>query len=676
MPLGTLAAPPGFTRSPGGVYAKRTQYERCALHGESSRVLNVLGNPYGKQNQFPSQYQSFPSTADELLKWLGDGLSYPAGVGLANVLAIYLANTASPLVDSLGLGPNLVAAAGPLTGRECVGLGQAGSFISKVGVEILDNTAGRFADAGAVFMDVADGTIRSFALVGRFNANAGGLNRRVLGKEHAVVSWSLTGNSTTGNLMLNGAAASATVTPFAYDGSWHCIFGVIDCTVAGSHQLRLYTDMGDGASALFATSLANAGNFMLGCTGAFGNSTGFQTAYLACLDVALTSAMRANFWRHGQLPIPFLHARTSPMIAPITASRVAAWAGGNVGQPCLAYDASLASAANGNGLGSGYMAEDGITFEPIGSTDVPGNTRDAGTAHAAVDGPSGMRDAVRVTMAGAYATGGTRCYAPPAPYVAIVGASNVPWASGGMYKQATNGATARHSLYFTGDAGGAEGFMIITDNATPVDWMRGSGTCTPTRAGQTAMLIEYGAAALNNDCDWGEFYLVKNRTTAPLAWRRVGTAAAAATVLPAYEAVNTGNAYFSPLRGRIRLNIGQFQGTAGATFLRFGVPGAAGSLLLDYNAGQLRLQVWDAAAALAVTILAGPANAGRHAYEIAWDSLNPLPTLPWAYAVIMEAGAILGQWLAPWAAANASPTPLWIGSNGGVNAARCLLELA
>ena len=50
----------------------------------------------------------------ELLRWLGGGVA-PAGWGVANVLAIYQCDTATPLVDSLGLGPNLVAAGGPLT---------------------------------------------------------------------------------------------------------------------------------------------------------------------------------------------------------------------------------------------------------------------------------------------------------------------------------------------------------------------------------------------------------------------------------------------------------------------------------------------------------------------------------------------------------------------------------
>ncbi len=118
----------------GGVYNRESSrsvidvpsLRRAELRGASAWLLNTLGTPaVGTtwQADTPSVYQGFPATADELLRWLGGGV-YPAGFGIANVLGIYLCDTATPLVDSLGLGPNLVAAGGPLTGRECVGLGQ------------------------------------------------------------------------------------------------------------------------------------------------------------------------------------------------------------------------------------------------------------------------------------------------------------------------------------------------------------------------------------------------------------------------------------------------------------------------------------------------------------------------------------------------------------------------
>ncbi len=670
MALSTVAAPAGFSKSPGGVYAKRQQYERCALHGESSRVLNVLGNPYGKQNQFPSVYQSMPATADELLKWLGDGLSYPAGFGIANVLAIYDCSTPSPLTDSLGLGPNLVATGAPLTGRECVGLGQAGSFTSKVGVETVNDSAGRFVDAGNAFGNVPDGTIFSVLLVFRVNTGGVGAISRMVSKEVAPV-W-LMAQKLAGSLSFYGPGyvEANVVGPFS-NASWNCAVGVVDCV---GHVVRLLTNQGDAVSPGFAGGAVNAGSFCLGQITSTG--PGYQAAYLVVVDREITSAMRANFWRHAALPIPYLHARNSPMIAPITASRVAAWGAGNVGQPCLGYDASLASAATGNAQGSGYMAEDGITFEPIGSTDWFANLLTLLAATASVDGPSGMRDGVRVTMAGGYGAGGPRAYGTA---VVIAGASNVPWRYDLDYRRPPAGAvgtSAKAAMEFYNDPGGTETFVIVSDAATPVDWVRAGGACTPVGAAHTVFRIDIGATNNLDNCDFGEPAVVKNRTTAPLAWRRVGTAAAAATVTPAYEIVNAGNRYYFPLYGRFKLVIGNFQLTDGATFLQFGAFGSAGSLTLDYGAGpQLRLRIWDSAGLLALTILGGVLSSTRRIIQIDWDTTAPLHNIGGAYAAITVDGVVVGTWNAPWSACVADVTPLYFGSLTATHAARCLLEL-
>jgi len=680
MPLGTLAAPPGFVRSPGGVYRKRQQYERCGLHGRSGRVLNQYGNPYGRQNQFPSNYQYLGPDPDQLLKWMGDGLSYPAGVGLANVLAIYLCDTASPLVDSLGLGPNLVAAGGPLTGREGVGLGQAGSFTSKVGVETLGG-ADRFAVAAdAAFAD-ANNSIVSILAVARFRTPLSA-NGRVISKRFVGPVWWDSYFAVANQLSLDSSSGGGAVVNGDWlDGAWHNPCFVIDDV---TKHLSLLTDLGDNNGAAYVGSLTNAELFSVGSWwgGVIANQYA-QYAYLVFFDLALTSAMRANFWRHAQVAVPYLHARTNPMIAPISPSRVAAWSGGNVGQACLAYDASLASAANGNAQGSGYMAEDGATFEPIGSTDFYGNsTAQAGGVKASVDGPSGMRDGCRYTQGVGGFSVATGAYLP---VVAIVGGSAVPWRQDVSYRRALVGTTARLGLQFIGSGAGAENFTaVISDAATPVDWTRNGGTVTPVNNDQNQVYYLFGATAGNGDCDFGEPALIKNRTTAPLAWRRVGTAAAAATVTPTYQVVNTANRYYFPLYGRQRIIIGQFQGTTGATFLQFGAPGAAGSLTLDYDAGpQLRLRIWDSAGALAVTILGGVLTAARTAIQIDWDVTAPLHGIGGAYAALTVGttftppdGVVVGAWLAPWNAAVAVVTPLYFGSASGVNAARCLLELA
>jgi hypothetical protein len=190
--------------------------------------------------------------------------------------------------------------------------------------------------------------------------------------------------------------------------------------------------------------------------------------------------------------------------------------------------------------------------------------------------------------------------------------------------------------------------------------------------------VEFGSAALGDNCEFGELTLVKNRATPPLAWRRapLTPAAAVSTVIPAYEVVNASNAYYLPLRGRIRLAIGNFQGTAGATFLQFGASAAAGSLCLDYSGGQLRLRMYDAAAGLIATLNCGAVNTARHVFDLLYDSRAPIRGgVAGGYIIVKEGSTILGEGGAAWVAQVAAVTPLWIGSLTGTNAARCLIEL-
>lgn len=653
-------------------YALNYGWENASLHGESSRLLNVNGSLMGSPPQvgYPSVYQNLPADADTLLRWLGGG-AYPAGFGLANVLAIYECDTASPLVDSLGLGPNLVAAGGPLTGRECVGLGQAGSWTSKVGVEFSpDATAAFFGDAGNAFGNVAEGAVFSFLLVLRFNSSAAFANGRIFSKEGGNL-WTLAhipGASTT--LHATPAYTAATVAWPADDSSWHCLAGVLDSLALGAHTHSLLTDLGDATSAAYATVLTNATSLHLGAAVAPTNA--LQVAYLACFDRALTSAMRVAFWRHAQVPVPFAYARTNPLVAPIGASRVACY---GAGQAAVGYDASLVSAVLGNGLGNGYVADAGETFEPIGSDNFPGNALDnIGNTHSTQDGASGMRDGVRSIQGGVWAVGGSTNYLGP---IAIAGASNVPWWFASMYRQATVGTTARFGVLFVGDAGGPETFNLLADNAAPADWMRWGATCTPVGAGHIQHYDEFGAALLNDNCDWAELFVVKNRATAPLAWRRVGTAAAAATTTPSIQVVNTGNRYYNPLRGRARVTIGGFQGTSGAVFLDCAVAGTAGSMQFNYNAGQLILRIWDATPALVAAINCGAVNTARHTFIVMWDSFTPIRgAAAGGHMIVAENGVILGEGGAAWVAPTADVTPIAIGAAVGVTgAACCFIEL-
>jgi hypothetical protein len=611
---------------------------------------------------YPGEQQPFPSTAASLIAALGaTGVILPA-----SVLAIYLANTASPLVDSLGLGPNLVAAGGPLTGRECVGL-PGTSFNSKVGCELLDDAAMSFADAGAAFMNVPAGGVRSLLMVVRFNPADIATNRRIMSKEGAVRWWLQTHTLTSIQLSAQngGDFNMADLSPITYiDGSWICIGGVIDLATP---VISLLTSLGDASSVgACPVDVVNAASFAVGVAGVA--TAGFQLAYLACFDVALTSAMRQSFWRSfnlNEFNTPVAYTRAGPLVAPISASRVAAY---GTNQPAVGYNSNFAG--TDNLLKSGTVHEDGITFEPIGSDDFYTNTFTGPSAKASVDGPSGMRDGVRVTMNGAWgaAWGNT-----PAAGFAIVGVSNIPWRGDINYRRATVNTTARMGLYFAGSGAGPELFTLISDAASPVDWVRGGGTCTPVNADQNTGYIVFGGALAFDDCDFGDPAVVKNRSTAPLAWRRVGTAAAAATASPVTSISNIGNARYSPAKGRMTIRFSGMPSaiTGNECLLCCGTYGNAGSMAVFRATGNLTLAIYDDAGAPAVVFnTVAIVNNIEHTIIVQWDAAA-------GTASISEGGVVLGSYTgAAWVPEPTDVTPILVGGgNFGLSAARCFVAL-
>jgi hypothetical protein len=124
--------------------------------------------------------------------------------------------------------------------------------------------------------------------------------------------------------------------------------------------------------------------------------------------------------------------------------------------------------------------------------------------------------------------------------------------------------------------------------------------------------------------------------------------------------------------------IGGFQGTSGAFFLGFGVAGAAGSLALSYNAGQLIFRIWDSAGAGVAVLNCGALDAARHVIDCLWNSTAPiLGGAASGYMICKEEATILGEGGAAWVAPTAGVGPLGIGCDSGATvSARCLVELA
>lgn len=371
---------------------------------------------------------------------------------------------------------------------------------------------------------------------------------------------------------------------------------------------------------------------------------------------ALWAALSSNW-----LGTANTYARANPLTRAIAASRVATAAAAAF-PPAYAPNA----AAGDNALKTGVVCEDGATFEPIGSDNFLANCALVVIDN---DGPAGMRYSVRATMTGAWdpTTGAVGFYCP-AGGTAIAGASNVAWWYGIMHKRATVGTTVRLALVYNGDAGGAEYFTVYSA-ASALDWTAIGGTATPTRAGQLRVFVEGGSANNADNCDFGEPYLIKNRATAVLAWRRVGIVAAAATATPSLSYTNVGNARYSPARGRLKLRVSSFQGTNSAVFLSFGAAAGAGALVLDYSGGVLRLRIWDDLAALVGTASCGAVDTAEHTFTVEWDAAI-------GKASVMEGATVLGSFAGVWTPEPNDITPLYVGSDtAGANAARCYVTL-
>jgi hypothetical protein len=645
--------------------------QTACLRAASPWLLNAKGSTMlpgvtagDVQADAPGEVQPFPNTAAALIAALGaTGVILPASVA-----GIYLCDTGDPLLDSCGLGPNLFGSGGELVNRECVGLGQAASFISKIGCEFpTEGGAERFRAAINGFGQIPAGTARTFGVVWRCNRSALAAKYDIMGtcNSAAMVGWDLkfdvTGLTLAAQTTTTAWADRATVVDTSFAVGWHCAFVIFD---GAGRTITLFSDLGDAAPVGYAGDIDNAvPSFRLGWN-VNGSCCG-QIAYMFSLNALATSSMRANFWRAFNLNAfnaPVAHTRAGPLIVPISASRVCAY-GAN--QPAVGYSAAFAGADNT--LKSGVVCEDGITFEPIGSNDLFAVLAHAGLNWGiSVDGASGMRDGVRITQNGAWGIGFfSRSSACP-----IVGASNVPWEQDGSYRRGTVGTSGQLGLFFSGDVGGSEWFTTMTDAATPLDWTRVGFTVTPVRAGHTNAYYLFGATSLNENCDFSEITLVKNRAIPVLAWRRVGIAAAASTATPAMSITNVGNVRFNPARGTAVVRIAGFAGTDGAYFLGFSAIGAPGSFCLYTFGGQMRLAIYDDVAALAAYVSCGAVNAAEHTFTIDWNAA--LGT-----ASVMEGVTVLGSVAGPaWVPEPVAITPLYIGSDAaGNNAARCHIAL-
>jgi hypothetical protein len=266
-------------------------------------------------------------------------------------------------------------------------------------------------------------------------------------------------------------------------------------------------------------------------------------------------------------------------------------------------------------------------------------------------------------MGGDYNINTTRIYSGQG---SIIGNSNVPFLATCYAKQGSSGTTFRGAIVISGSVFGAEFFTVISEDATSTDWTKYSGTATPVVNDQLAAYFIAAAALNTQDVDFAEPVLIQGRTTIPLAWRATSTINAS-TATPVHSFTNVGNARYAPLKGSVTIRLADFQGTAGATFLSCGLATAKGALVLDYNAGELRLRIWDNAAALITTVNCGALTTAEHILDVSWNAVAGTMS-------VKEGTTTLGSYSgAAWTPSAVDVTPIYIGSNNGTNAANAFI---
>jgi hypothetical protein len=611
---------------------------------------------------YPGEQQPFPSTAAALIAALGS----PAGIVAADVQGAYLCASATPLVDSLAIGPNLASiAGGELTGRDCVGL-PGSSFTSKVGCEFATTNSGFQSAGGSDYGAVPVNAQRSFLFVLRPQDAYDAGSTRTFTFWGWNNGWSI--GRTAANLlqiaMFDPGLHSATVAGGLTCQWLYACVTFDDATKTGN----LYTSIGDSGAVAYANPLVDAAAgryFSLGLNFPAGGSALFQCAALYRIDKLLAKADCDTFWRAynlNEFNTPVAYTRAGPIVVPITASRVACY---GTNQPAVGFSAAFAG--TDNLLKSGTVCEDGITFEPIGSDDLS-SWIVADSPHVTIDGPSGMRDALKLTNNAGHpfdiaANGWSYRVAN------LVGATNVPFYQGAMFKAGVLDTKARTGLIFRGDAGGDESFTVISQDAVAADWTRYGATVTPVRAAHTTVWYCVGAADASDDIDFAEPYLIQNRSTAPLAWRRVSTAAAASTATPVTSITNVGNARYSPAKGRMTLRIAGFQGGV-VYFLDTAGVGGGGRIAI-YHLGGLRFYMNDDTGANVFDISdAVPVGATERTFVLQWNAAA-------GTASITEGGVVLASRAgAAWTPEPLDVTPLYVGSNAaGGQATRCNFAL-
>jgi hypothetical protein len=658
----------------GGVYGSAQpvievpQVPTLRLDARSSMLLNPA---YAAQSDRPGMYQPFSTTGAAFLAAMGS----PAGFVAADALALWGCDTATPLLDSLGLGPNLVAGGSPLTQREGVGL-PTSSFNARLVCETTTNDQNFVEAAHSGYGEVPALQRRTFGIIARLNPSTG--TGPLFCLNAATNCWFLDYSAVLGKwrgYTFSPGFVLSVGPACPPEGAWCYAALTIDDT---AKVQQLLTDTGDSAPAGYGVNaiVDATSRLQLGLRLVSGGCAKAQIAFAFILRGIATKAMLDTFFRAfktSAFNTPSTYTRTSPLRCAIAASRVADY---SAGQVAVGFNASAVAATGGNSLGTGILMEEGATFLALGTNNQAAYAGTNATV-AGATGPSGMLRAARVTDVDGVNAG----YASSLT-AALAGATAVPFAfEFECQAVAAGGLNAVVQAVFTGGASATQVITLATLAGTvPAAWASTFATCTPAdndRTGVTLRLLPTdGVGASTGVVDFSVRYGIQNRATAIAAW--AGTAAAdVTTVTPTWAVDNTVVPLrYDPARGSFTFGIAGFPGAAGATFLGWGAAAAAGSLVLDYSGGQLRLRMYDTAGALVATLNGGALGTGYYSLSVLWDAYAPLPIqgAPGLHLAICSGNTVLAGDPTTWTPSLAGPATLMMGTDSaGANPCRCLL---
>lgn len=281
----------------------------------------------------------------------------------------------------------------------------------------------------------------------------------------------------------------------------------------------------------------------------------------------------------------------------------------------------------------GLVAPRRGTFLGISSNNINGWTNDGLVTHTQVDGPSGIRDAVRILM-GALpwnpGAGGENLYNNAA--APLTGASNVPFIIGARAKRATVNQSFRLGYYIAGDPGGAESGTVYANDAMLIEWMSYSGSVVPVGAAHNTFWVRAGAALAADNVDFAEPYAVQGTDQVAPYYLRTGTTS---ETVAAQSTLLAGGRWCDPTRFHLLLRL---HGAPGATermgerdetlWRSIPIVDFAGEVWIRCRP-DLQVMLIDAYGYTVGTYRTGYVLRAGNDYEvdIVWDAFTPLPVL-------------------------------------------------